>query len=99
MTQCCVMFGQNRKLWTLAKEYEELHCRVLGIRKKISEQENHRHDTIDNKIDKNWLQSGLDSYKIKCKDLFLKRILTKNDTKCAILIKIKMYFTNCTINH
>ena len=29
-------------------------------------------DTIDNKIDKNSLQLGLDSYKFKCKDLFFR---------------------------
>ena len=33
---------------------------------------NRVYDTINNKIVKNWLQLGLDSYKIKCKDLFLK---------------------------
>ena len=47
------------------------------------------YDTIDNKIDKNynWLQLGIDSYKVKCKDLLLKW-MAKNEKLCAILIKI-----------
>ena len=36
---------------------------------------NRMYDTIDNKIDKKWLQLGLDSYKIECKDLFLKLMM------------------------
>ena len=39
------------------------------------------YDTIDNKIDKNWLQLGLNSNKIKCKDLFLQWLYWKPNDK------------------
>ena len=61
-------------------------------------------DTIDNKIDKNSLQLGLDSYKFKCKDLFFRWLtdIKPNEkwiTMCHFNLKFFIYFPNCTINH
>ena len=69
---------------------------------------------LNNKIEKSWLNLSLESYKVKCKELFLKnqwdyhwlpneliclKLHDMHDVLRALLIIIKMHYTKDTINH